>query len=83
MERAVGAVEFGSPTIGVLVPEQLLVLKAISDRCEDWLDIEQVLIGVRDIEEAEAFGWLERFVGPRDKRLHRLQQLWDRTRECR
>jgi hypothetical protein len=58
----------------------LIVCLAIRDRCADWLDIEQMLVGAEDLRSGEVFGWLERILGPRNQRLDRLQELWDRTR---
>jgi hypothetical protein len=79
-ERAVRDVEFGESKVPILAPEYLIVCLAIRDRCADWLDIEQMLVGAEDLRSGEVFGWLERILGPRNQRLDRLQELWDRTR---
>jgi len=80
MKRAAREVHFGDSRIRILAPEHLIVCKAVFDRSKDWLDIEQMLVGVADLQPVEAFGWLEHVVGVDNQRLDRLQELWDRTR---
>lgn len=81
MRAAVRRQPFGETRIPVLAPEHLVVCKAVFNRPKDWLDIEQVLICVDELEREEVRGWLERFVGPGDPRLERLDELWDATAE--
>lgn len=80
MDRAAREVAFGDTKIRILAPEHLMVCKAVFDRSKDWLDIEQMLVGVEDLQPVEVFGWLEHIVGQDNQRLDRLQELWDRTR---
>jgi hypothetical protein len=68
MRGAIRREPFGDATIPVLAPEHLLVCKAIFNRPKDWLDIEQMLIGVEDLDTDEVGMWLDRIVGPDDPR---------------
>jgi hypothetical protein len=77
MRRAIRNEPFGQTRIPVLAPEHLLVCKAIFNRPKDWLDIEQMLICVEDLDTGEARAWLDRIVGaddPRRKRFDRAVQ---------
>ena len=75
MKDAVRRVPFGEDEIPVLGPEHLIVCKAALDRPKDWLDIEQMLVAVSDLDVEEIRGWLERLLGAGDSRLERLGQL--------
>jgi len=75
MRAAVRRVPFGQDELPVLGPEHLVVCKAAFDRPKDWLDIEQVLVGVAELDVEEIRGWLERLVGAGDPRLERFEQL--------
>jgi hypothetical protein len=66
---------FGSDRIPILAPEHLLICKAIFDRPKDWLDIEQILVCVADLDLPEVRRWLERIVGAADRRQQRLGDL--------
>ncbi len=68
MRRATRSEPFGETKIPVLAPEHLLVCKAIFNRPKDWLDIEQMLVCVDDLDLAEVRTWLDRIVGPDDPR---------------
>lgn len=74
MRRAIRIQPFGETTIPVLGPEHLLTCKAIFDRPKDWLDIEQMLIGVEDLDIDEIRMWLDRVVGADDPRRERFDQ---------
>jgi Nucleotidyl transferase AbiEii toxin, Type IV TA system len=74
MRRAARTVPFGEGHLPVLAPEHLVVCKATFDRPKDWLDIEQVLVCVPDLDTAEIRGWLDRIVGPQDPRRKRFDQ---------
>jgi hypothetical protein len=78
MRARVRAVPFGDVRIPILAPEHLLVCKAIFDRPKDWLDIEQMLVCVDELDLAEALGQLERATGAGDPRLARLRELVQR-----
>lgn len=80
MEQEARGVDFGDSSIRILAPEHLLVCKVVFDRRKDWLDVEQMLVGVEGLRSGEVFGWLEHIVGQDNQRLDRLQELWDRTR---
>jgi hypothetical protein len=74
MRREVRLQPFGDSRLPILAPEHLLVCKAIFDRPKDWLDIEQVLVCVEDLDIAEIRAWLDRIVGAEDPRRQRLDQ---------
>ncbi|MGA9284946.1 MAG: nucleotidyl transferase AbiEii/AbiGii toxin family protein [Solirubrobacteraceae bacterium] len=75
MRRAVRSEPFGQTRIPILAPEHLLVCKAIFNRPKDWLDIEQMLICVEDLDIEEIRGWLDRIVGADDPRKERFDRL--------
>jgi hypothetical protein len=75
MGARVRMVPFGDRRIPILAPEHLLVCKAIFNRPKDWLDIEQMLMCVDDLDLSEALGQLERVTGRGDTRLSRLREL--------
>jgi hypothetical protein len=74
MRREARLQPFGEDRLPVLCPEHLLVCKAIFDRPKDWLDIEQILVCVDDLDIAEIRTWLERIVGADDPRGRRFDQ---------
>lgn len=80
MRGATRTVPFGEQTIAILAPEHLLVCKAIFDRPKDWLDIEQMLVCVDELDVAEADGWLVRIAGAHDARRERFRALATRSR---
>lgn len=69
---------FGDTRIPILAPEHLLVCKAIFDRPKDWLDIEQMLVCVEELDIAEVRAWLDRIVRADDPR----RQHFDRVAEA-
>ncbi len=75
MRRAIRREPFGDTTIPVLAPEHLLVCKAVFNRPKDWLDIEQMLVCVEELDTGEVRMWLERIVGADDPRRERFEQL--------
>lgn len=68
---------FGDSTIPVLAPEHLLVCKAVFDRPKDWLDIEQMLVSVDELDGQEVRSWLDRIVSADDPRRERFEKLAD------
>jgi hypothetical protein len=74
MRRALRTVPFGEHRLPVLAPEHLLVCKTVFDRPKDWLDIEQVLVCVEDLDLQEIRASLQRIVGPDDPRWERFEQ---------
>jgi hypothetical protein len=80
MKKAARLVPFGDVKIRVLSPEHLLVCKAAFDRAKDWIDIEQMLAAVDDLDLDEVRRWLNRFVGNGDAREKRFEELVERLR---
>ncbi len=74
MRRNARLVPFGDVRLPILAPEHLLVCKGIFDRPKDWLDIEQILVCVDDLDTAEIRAWLDRIVGEDDPRRQRFDQ---------
>jgi hypothetical protein len=75
MRKATRRVPFGGTTVPILAPEHLAICKAMFDRRKDWLDIEQMLIAVDELDLAEIERWLERMIGDQDPRLQRFADL--------
>jgi hypothetical protein len=74
-------VPFGQERIPILAPEHLLACKALFDRPKDWLDIEQMLVTVDDLDVPETLRWVERGAGENDHRPQRLRELIRRDQE--
>jgi hypothetical protein len=81
MRDATRTVPFGKGTIPILAPEHLLVAKAVFNRSKDWIDIEQMLIAVGDLDLREVDRWLDHLVGTDDPRAERYRQLRAKTRD--
>lgn len=75
MRDATHTVDFGDATIAILAPEHLIVCKAVFDRPKDWLDIEQMLVCVDELDIAEIDRWLVRIAGADDERRRRFKAL--------
>jgi Nucleotidyl transferase AbiEii toxin, Type IV TA system len=75
-------VPFGEERIPILAPEHLLACKALFDRPKDWLDIEQILLTVEELDAGEALRWVERGVGENDHRTMRLRELIQRDAQA-
>lgn len=75
MRRAARTVPFGEDRLPILAPEHLVVCKAVFDRPKDWLDIEQVLVCVDDLDVEDMRAWLARLVGAGDRRAQRFEEL--------
>lgn len=75
MRSAARSVPFGDVLIPILSPEHLLVAKAAFNRPKDWLDIEQMLVAVDDLDIGEVRRWLVRLVGETDERTLRVERL--------
>ncbi len=75
MRRAVRSEPFGEARIPILAPEHLLVCKTIFNRPKDWLDIEQMIVCVEELEAEEIRTWLDRIVGADDPRRERFDRL--------
>ena len=72
MQEWASVVPFGTTQLPILAPEHLLVCKAIFKRAKDWIDIDQILVGVPDLDTTEVRTWLERLVGTDDARWQRV-----------
>ena len=72
MREWASVVPFGATQLPILAPEHLLVCKATFNRAKDWLDIDQILVGVPDLDADEVRKWLERLVGVDDARWQRV-----------
>ena len=81
MRQQKRTVPFGPARIPILAPEHLLACKALFDRPKDWLDIEQILLTVEELDSPQALRWVERGVGEHDPRLKRLQTLIERDQQ--
>lgn len=81
MRAAVRVVPFGRKKIPILAPEHLLVAKTVFDRAKDWLDIEQMLVAVDDLDVQEVERWLAHLVGEADPRARRFKALMTELRE--
>jgi len=75
MREGVRREPFADTTIPVLAPEHLVVCKALFNRPKDWLDIEQVIVGVDELDADEVSAWMDRIVGEDDPRTLRLHAL--------
>jgi hypothetical protein len=74
MRKAIRSEPFGQKRIPILAPEHLLVCKAIFNRPKDWLDIEQMLVCVDDLDTDEVRTWLDRIVGADDPRRDHFER---------
>ncbi len=59
----------------MLSPEHLIVCKAVFNRPKDWLDIEQVVVAVEELDGDEVRSWLVRILGAGDERVERFAGL--------
>jgi hypothetical protein len=75
MRTAARREPFGQDTISVLSPEHLIVCKTIFNRPKDWLDIEQMLICVEELDVDEVRRWLTRVLGSDEPRSERLERM--------
>ncbi len=75
MRRARRKEPFAGKTIPVLSPEHLLICKALFNRPKDWLDIEQIVVGVDELDVEEVRSWLDRIVGGDDPRRKRVERV--------
>jgi len=75
MRGALRREPFAGTTIPVLAPEHLVVCKALFNRPKDWLDIEQVIVSVDELDDGQVRSWMDRIVGADDPRNARLDAL--------
>jgi hypothetical protein len=81
MKDSTRTVPFGRTTIPILAPEHLFVVKAFYDRSKDWIDLEQMLMAVGDLDGREIERWLTHLVGERDPRALRFKRLFSEVRQ--
>jgi hypothetical protein len=79
MRRGVRTVPFSDTTIPILGPEHLMTTKVVFDRAKDWIDIEQMLVAVGELDLAEVREWLDRLLGSDDRRVGHLSELVGRV----
>ena len=75
MATAARTVPFADGRIPILAPEHLIVCKAAFDRTKDWIDIEQMVALVEQLDIAGTEQTLVRVLGADDSRLLRFQEL--------
>lgn len=75
MPSKIRRVPFAGSTIPILGPEHLAVCKAMFDRPKDWLDIEQMLLAVDQVEVPEIERLLTGMVGEDDHRVKSLRAI--------
>lgn len=83
MRAGIRVVPFGRTTIPILAPEHLLVAKAVFNRAKDWIDIEQMLVAVDELDSDEILAWLVHLVGGSDPRAERVATLITELRGTR
>lgn len=81
MRKKARRVPFAGGTLLILSPEHLAICKAMFDRTQDWIDLEQMLVA-GDVDVLEVESWLTRMLGPDDRRLRRLRDLKGETPEA-
>jgi hypothetical protein len=75
MARRARTVPFGPMQIPILAPEHLAVCKAIFNRPQDWLDIEEMVAWGTEIDARETIGVVSEFLGSRAEPVARLTSL--------
>jgi len=75
MALAIRTVPFADGQIPILSPEHLIVCKASFDRPKDWLDVEQVVAMVDDLDVSAIRADLDRILGSGDQRTRRFEEL--------
>ena len=64
MRKDTRRVPFAGGTLPILSPEHLAICKAMFDRTQDWIDLEQMLVA-GDVDVPEVESWLVRMLGRR------------------
>lgn len=75
MATAARTVPFADGRIPILAPEHLIVCKAAVDRTKDWIDIEQMVALVEQLDIAGTEQALARVAGVDDSRTLRLREV--------
>ncbi|HUY86595.1 MAG TPA: hypothetical protein VMU77_05735 [Acidimicrobiales bacterium] len=68
-------VPFGKRSIPIISPEDFIIIKAIFDRDQDWIDIESVISIGPQLSEHLVYTWLLR-AGRKDARSSSMNYLW-------
>jgi hypothetical protein len=79
MKGSIRTEPFADQTIPILAPEHLLVCKAVFNRPKDWLDIEQIVVSIEDLDTAEILSWLTRILGADEPRTRRVAAALETT----
>jgi hypothetical protein len=74
MRRDTRSVPFGEHRIPILSVEHLVVAKAVFNRAQDWIDLEQVLAANPRLDTGEVEHWLAHIVGEDDARYRRVRE---------
>ncbi|MFN2464595.1 MAG: hypothetical protein ABR573_11930 [Candidatus Dormibacteria bacterium] len=74
MSRATRIVPFADREVRIISPEHLVVWKAAFNRAQDWVDIENLLIGTR-VNRSELDRWAGEILGAGDERLRSLGEF--------
>ncbi|MBJ7354210.1 MAG: hypothetical protein JHC98_05240 [Thermoleophilaceae bacterium] len=77
MARDLRRVPFGEAKIPILSPEHLMICKAFFDRAKDWIDIEQMMVVMDDLNIELADAWLVEILGDDHLSLARFRRLAD------
>jgi hypothetical protein len=75
MAQQARLVRFGPVQIPILSPEHLIVCKAVFDRPQDWLDIEEMVRWGTEIDAAVALRWVADILGPDAAQYARLAAI--------
>jgi len=76
MASRVREVPYADATIPILSAEDIVVIKAVFDRTQDWADIEAVCsLGAAELDVGYMKHWLEEILGQDDPRIARLVGL--------
>jgi hypothetical protein len=68
-------VRFGPVEIPILAPEHLIVCKAVYDRPQDWLDIQEILQWGTDVDVSGTLRWAADILGTDTPQYARLAEL--------
>lgn len=80
MAKRIRSVSYEGGTIPILSAEDIVTMKTIFDRAQDWADIEAVCkLRGGDLDTAYMRRWLDEIVGPGDPRTERLMDFLEET----
>ena len=70
-----GDAPFAETTIPILSATHLVACKVVFNRAKDWLDLEQMLIAVPNLDVGEIPRWLDHLADAGDVRTKRFNEL--------